>query len=411
MDLINQPFNGQLGNYLIELLNSKRYHTLNIAVAFAKNSGVLRIINSLESFRKDGGVINAYVGVDLGGTSYEALTALFLQTSSLNIVHSEKSQTFHSKIYQFIGKDNGIIIIGSNNMTGGGLWTNFESCVLLSLDYSSSNDMQILNGMSEYIKGLTSLKDSFMSIETQDDIDKLLQNGYIFKEVAEQIRLTKTVTLKGIRGNLFGNGAPAKLPRLPISKEEQMPTVSKSPILPIATIPINEGDTIWFETRALTGGSRNILDLSKKSLVEYGNPAGTTFDLSDPKFMRGSVWFFDLDPTVTNKTKSFTLNFEGVDYLGNEILYPIGKNANGTWRLQIKGTSSCDKKITEAFRDKGEVYYLVKKVITFTKVTDNYYFMSVYPESELENFKNASYLLAHNGSNKSAKMLGLLRSN
>jgi hypothetical protein len=42
VELLNQPFTGQLGNRLIELLDSPDYQTLNIAVAFAKNSGVLR---------------------------------------------------------------------------------------------------------------------------------------------------------------------------------------------------------------------------------------------------------------------------------------------------------------------------------------------------------------------------------
>lgn len=46
MELINQPFSGQLGNRLIELLNSPDYETLDIIVAFAKNSGVLRIFES-----------------------------------------------------------------------------------------------------------------------------------------------------------------------------------------------------------------------------------------------------------------------------------------------------------------------------------------------------------------------------
>lgn len=89
MELMNQPFSGQLGNRLIELLDVPDYHTLNMAVAFAKNSGVLRIKDALEKFRKRGGKVNAYVGIDLGGTSYEALTALLLHTDSLNVVHSE----------------------------------------------------------------------------------------------------------------------------------------------------------------------------------------------------------------------------------------------------------------------------------------------------------------------------------
>src|SRR3546814_11951522 len=84
MELINQPFSCQLGDRLIELLESGEFHTLYIAVAFAKNSGVLRVKNALENFRKSGGIVNVYVGVDLGGTSYEALTALLLYTDTLN---------------------------------------------------------------------------------------------------------------------------------------------------------------------------------------------------------------------------------------------------------------------------------------------------------------------------------------
>ena len=108
MKLMNQPLNGQLGNDLIDLLDSPDYDTLNIVVAFAKNSGVLRIKDSLDKFRRRGGTVNAFLGVDLGVTSYEALTALLLCTDTLSVVHSEKSQTFHPKIYQFIGKEKGI---------------------------------------------------------------------------------------------------------------------------------------------------------------------------------------------------------------------------------------------------------------------------------------------------------------
>lgn len=213
MELMNQPFTGQLGTRLIELLDSSDYHTLNILVAFAKNSGVLRIKDSFEKFRALGGKVNVYVGVDLGVTSYEALTALLLCSDSLNVVHSEKGQTFHTKIYQFLGKENGLIVVGSHNLTGGGLWTNFESSVLIPVGGQSTNEGELVNGLKDYIGKLTSLKDSFMSIGVQDDIDKLLQNGYIFKEVAEQLRRAKAAKQNGSWERLFGNGAPAKLPR------------------------------------------------------------------------------------------------------------------------------------------------------------------------------------------------------
>ena len=84
MELMNQPISGQLGDRILELLGSSHYHTLNIAVAFAKNSGVLRIKGGLEQFRTHGGKVNAYVGVDLGGTSYEALGSRLIEFHSQN---------------------------------------------------------------------------------------------------------------------------------------------------------------------------------------------------------------------------------------------------------------------------------------------------------------------------------------
>lgn len=408
MKLMNQPFNGQLGNQLIELLDSPTYHTLNIVVAFAKSSGVLRIKDSLENFRKRGGVVNAYVGVDLGVTSYEALTALLLCTDSLNVVHSEKGQTFHTKVYQFLGNEKGIIVVGSHNLTGGGLWTNFESSAQISLDMSNSEDVEMLRAQEDYFNSLASLNDSFMPISTSDDVNKLLQNGYIDKEVSQQVRLAKAAAKDENRERLFGNGVPAALPRGGMPRKETAAAPSEVSTRQIPELKNDESDTIWFETRKLTGGSRNILDLSMKSLVERGEPTGTSFDIGEPGFMRGGVEFFGINPTDTGDRKDITLNFEGVDYTQNTILFPEGDSANGTWRLQIKGVSSSGEKITDAFRSKGEDHYLVEKVVTFSKVEDDYYSISVYPESELENFVEASRILARNGSTRNAKRLGLL---
>lgn len=408
MELMNQPFTGQLGNRLIELLESPNFHTLNITVAFAKNSGVLRVKDSLEKFRARGGKVNVYVGVDLGVTSYEALTALLLCTDTLNVVHSENGQTFHTKIYQFRGNEKGLIIVGSHNLTGGGLWTNFESSALIPVGNSSTQGIEILRSHDDYISRLTSLKDSFMSIESKDDIDKLLQNGYISKEVSQQVRLAKANTGDGSRERLFGNGIIAILPRAGIPAKQE--TTGASEVLTVHDPnPKNEeSETIWFETKRLTGGSRNILDLSMKCLVERGDPTGTPFDLGEPGLMRGAVEFFGISPSSTEARRDITLNFEGVDYAGNTILFPTGENANGTWRLQIKGISSTQERITDAFRAKGEEHYLVEKVVTFNKIEDDYYSISVFPESELERFKDASRVLARNGSTRNAKQLGLL---
>lgn len=413
MELMNQPLNGQLGSRLIELLDSPSYHTLNIVVAFAKNSGVLRIKDSLDRFRERGGIVNAYVGVDLGVTSYEALNALLLCTDSLNVVHSEKSQTFHTKIYQFVGEELGLVVVGSHNLTGGGLWTNFESSAHIPLDMSNPDDLEILKVQEEYFENLTLLNNSFMPIVSKDNIDVLLENGYISKEVHQKVYAAK----KGGNGTsvkrLFGNGVPANLPSVRaapvrITSGETRVEIASPPTEKDHELLKDQSTTIWFETRRLTGGSRNILDLSMKSLVERGDPKGTPFDLGESGFMRGGVEFFGINPSSTDVHKDITLNFEGVDYTNNTILFPSGDSANGTWRLQIKGVNSSQLKITDAFRAKGEDYYLVQKVVTFTKVKDDYYSITVFPESEIENFEEASSILARNGSTRNAKRLGLL---
>ena len=408
MEFMNQPFSGQLGDRLIELLESSDFHTLEIAVAFAKNSGVLRIKDSFKKFREGGGKVNIYVGVDLGGTSYEALTALLLHTDSLNVVHSESDQTFHSKIYQFSGKNHGLLVVGSHNLTGGGLWTNFESSLHIPTDGTDANEKGVHKEPEDYFRKLQSLKDSFMPITNQDEIDKLLQNDYVTNEIFDRVHRAKSAKKDGTRERLFGTGAPAKSPRLKPLKEVNTATVSANSADATYLETSDQNLTIWFETRKMTGGSRNILDLSKTSLLERGDPTGTPFDLGEEKFMRGGVEFFGLNPSEINQAKDITLNFEGIDYAGNTILFPEGDNANGTWRLQIKGVDSSNNKITKAFEAKGESTFLMNKVITFTKVHDDYFYMSIFRENALEGIKAASSIIARNGRSQNARYLGLL---
>lgn len=414
MKLINQPFNGQLGDHLIALLESQNFHRLTVFVAFARNSGVLRIKDALQRFRMQGGSVHVHVGVDLGGTSYEALTALLLHTDSLTVVHSEGGQTFHPKLYHFVGATDTVLVVGSNNLTGGGLWTNFESAWLVALDRSDPMQKHSIDEIDAYAGKLQLLGRSYMPLQDQASIDALLQAGYVSKEVLDHIRRRKTAASRGTGNRLFGKGTPAALPNLNAATApgtRPAPASSPAPLAPPPLPPSSLDDderVIWFETREMTGGSRNILDLSMKSLVSRGDPTGTAFDLGDAQFMRGAVQFFGIDPADTSQTKDIILNFEGVDYTDNTILYPEGENANGTWRLQIKGEDASGRKITEVFRNKSAEKYLVQKLVAFTKIAANYYAMSVFPTSDLPQFEAASLILAHNGRARNARRLGIL---
>ncbi len=58
----------------------------------------------------------------------------------------------------------------------------------------------------------------------------------------------------------------------------------------------NDSERMWFETRSLTGGSRNILDLSKLGSVISGSTSETRYETDNPAIIWGGVAFFDVDP-------------------------------------------------------------------------------------------------------------------
>lgn len=117
MFIINQPFQGQLGDLLISELKND-YTNFTIFSAFAKNSGVLRLKESIENFKTNGGYVKAFIGIDLDGTSYEALLNLYSLCNELYVIHSENfSTTYHSKIYLMENSSAAWCAIGSNNLT------------------------------------------------------------------------------------------------------------------------------------------------------------------------------------------------------------------------------------------------------------------------------------------------------
>lgn len=417
----NQPVSEQLGNYLIETLHEDNYTIFTFAVAFAKNSGVLRLKESLEFFKSKGSSINAFVGMDLGGTSYEALTSLFGLVDNLYVVHVESDQTFHPKIYSFSNNSEGLLIIGSSNMTGGGLWTNFESSAIVNLSFENPADLEIKAQTEGFFSFLRN-SDNALSIHIacQDDIDMLLESKYIEKEVATRIQKAKCKKdsfekQASLNERRFTRSFRAPIPKL--NQEQKVSTVLVTASIAdekgidgssVEFSPLTEDgyQIVWFETRAMTGGSGNQLDISMKAAIESGSPSGTEFAINESNLMKGGVQFFGINPEHTEENKDITINYNGVDYYGNTLLfYTSGKRPNGSWRLQIKGQASDGSSFTSNVAKDG---FLKHKVLVFSRVESDYYYMTVFSEEDLEEFKDASTLVARNGTGANARYFGLL---
>ena len=400
MDILNQPFEGSLGDVLKEKLKDPHFKEFMFIVAFVKNSGILRLKEELTAFKSRGGRIKAFVGVDLGGTSYEGIHNLLSLCDELNIVHAKNTEvTFHPKIYILKSNEFAWVSIGSNNMTGGGLWSNIESCFYETLDIRRKKGKEILSSIESIL-----VNDDFQRllfpVKSTNDIELLLDEGYIQKEGATATHLAQSSgsTGKQKKGSQPFGRIKVRIPsirrRVPSNKDHG----SQIDVF----FPENFG-CFWFETGKMTGGSRNILDLSKTGRILSGETELVG------EILAGGVSLFGIDPEDSSATKDITINYDGADYYGNSIFYSNeGKRPNLSWRIQLKGESPEGNKLSTISKSD-----FVNKILVFEKIEDrqDYYAVSVLGEENLDIIFKTSIVVASSGSNQKGRKYGILRDN
>jgi HKD family nuclease len=134
---LNYPI-GNVINH--ELANSTQ---ARIAVAFMKYSGLKVIENSLQKCLEKNTNVEIIAGLDFKTTDPQAIKFLIdlkKTSSSLSFFCFGDKQdnntniVFHPKIYLFNKKKEMTSIIGSANLTGGGLLSNFEVNTVITED-------------------------------------------------------------------------------------------------------------------------------------------------------------------------------------------------------------------------------------------------------------------------------------
>ena len=104
-----------------------------VAVAFAKGSG-LTAAPALRRMVERGAEVRLLAGVDSQLTDLEAVEQFDRPPSAARVyVHSSQDdgRTFHPKVYAFRRKDEVTAVVGSSNLTAGGLLGNVEGNVVL----------------------------------------------------------------------------------------------------------------------------------------------------------------------------------------------------------------------------------------------------------------------------------------
>ncbi len=125
---VSQP-ETQLGNEVDELLGRDIiYRRLVFVSAFVALRTVLRLRERLLGQMEGGAALRLTVGIDLGGTSREVLDELLRWNCEIFVFHNTIPRaTFHPKIYLFESATTATLFIGSNNLTDGGFYTNYEA--------------------------------------------------------------------------------------------------------------------------------------------------------------------------------------------------------------------------------------------------------------------------------------------
>ncbi len=159
MEFINQPSgSNRLGDYLLNNFEGAWTH-FRAAIAFVKLSGTRHVKERLATFSR-GAQVEIIAGIDHRGTSSEGLRDLLDALSPNNrviVFHNRLPLTFHPKVYLFKSATNADVIIGSGNLTEGGLFTNYEAGLRLSLDLGIPDHAKVLHGVEEMLDGWADL--------------------------------------------------------------------------------------------------------------------------------------------------------------------------------------------------------------------------------------------------------------
>jgi HKD family nuclease len=127
-----------------------------IAVAWAKRSGLSRIQTKLDAWRAAGGQVEMLVGISEGGATRQGLELALNLADSVHLFHDVSGRTFHPKVYLARTGEAVNLYIGSNNMTAGGLYFNYEAGIGVRVPLADAPSTEIIDQVETWFDRLLS---------------------------------------------------------------------------------------------------------------------------------------------------------------------------------------------------------------------------------------------------------------
>ncbi|MBG6030792.1 phospholipase D family protein [Proteus hauseri] len=202
-----------------------------ISVAFVRKEGVKKIESKL---RSKNSITNMFVGISNGITSKQALSKLLsIGINPYAIDMGTQSNIFHPKVYAVIGEDKATVILGSANLTAGGLSENVEFSSLIELDLTSSDDEIYISSLISPFDGLNNqYPENIFKITNEIQLDELVNQGRLEDE---SIRKTASIT-----NSKTPSGQSVATPALPIYRRNKKSKSSPTAIIPSSSSTIQQ---------------------------------------------------------------------------------------------------------------------------------------------------------------------------
>lgn len=367
------------GNFIIDSLESNDYNSFNAFVAFVSSSGLNNIIDQLLAFKNDGREIKLFLGVNLNATSKEALDILLENDIESYVFYSPNNIIYHPKIYVFKGDESKRAIVGSSNLTESGLFQNVEASICVDFESDNENGNEFLSDIYDHFNSIVNLEHPSCNRLTQEVLEILVESKVVLPEVVNRAKSNKinkefgqkdskvNKRLNDLFGKLKRKRPPKGFRKIVVKKELSKEEDSLNVIVVDETTELTAG-SMWIETWLMTGGSRNILDLSKK-----GKLNGVR------KF--GSVSYFGIDPDDENQIKDINVIFGGKTYIDNRVFYAT---ANSNWRIRLNGeTMDGDKLTTFSIPSLGQNGGFQQKILLFTKIDETNFRLEILEQDDM----------------------------
>lgn len=305
---------------LSELFHQKGMNSYLISVAFCRESGVDELRQQLAQSVDN---LQVYVGIRNSITSIQGLAALLKMGIKPYVVDMASNiKIFHPKIYLACSKDKASIILGSSNLTFGGLNKNIEASSYIELDRNLRNEEEEFAKLfNTFINLPKQFPDHVFKINTIRDAYELLKQGRLEDE---RKRNFSTTYAQGVKGKSSDNLKP-------MPSFENVRTTPKRPKLKIKHIRENKNWLLVWESKPLKRRSLGLDQKSEKSkkTCDMNLGKGRMKNIEFHTYFRGEVF------SRLKWEKDITNNKEYLEVAKVDVEIIIKNVSEGVFNLTI----------------------------------------------------------------------------